>query len=242
MPYSGSPQGLRSALGEGEYMALHKEDAWLIKSVGYKVLSIRDDPIAFAIELRDFREKDPERFERLFGICERLEFVEQLRHTARMAIGHEYTKERQALYQLDRLTTYLMTTCIDIATGKSFESYKVWLARNYKDLDIEDDWNAAIRMLSDTTDKDKAEVARLFVKSTARIHEKLYEPNMSVRRGFVDFICNMDGWFKEWLFNDKYVIQLSSSDIFSEDFQEPRWETLVLRPKSWTGMKVTYHV
>jgi hypothetical protein len=224
MSYSGSPQGLRNALGEGEYMALYKEDAWLTKSVGYKVLSIRDDSIAFAIKLRDLREKDPERFERLFGICERLEFVEQLRHTARMAISHEYEKERHALYQLNRLTTYLMTTCIDIATGERFQNYKTWLSKNYKALDAEDNWEKAIRALSEATDK--AEVAKLFVESTASVYEKNYEPNMSIRRSFVNFICSMDDWFKEWLFNDKYVIQLSSSDIFSEDFQEPRWETL----------------
>jgi hypothetical protein len=197
----------------------------LANSAAYRMLSIGDDAIEFANKLKGLREKDAKQFMRLLGICKRLEFVEQLHHSLRVTATSK--KEREISYQRDRLTTYLTATCIDIAVGQGFQTYNEWLQGVYEadTMGIEN-CKAAIRDLSQA--RTEPEVAQLFVKWTNRIYRQDYSPTMSIRQGFIRFICNLDDWFKEWLF-DEYIIQLSDNAIDLKE--EKNWETLDAQDK-----------
>jgi len=93
-----------------------------------RVLCVEDDLYCgLPMKLRDLEKLTTRnRFERLCGICDRLQFIGQLRHTLSLVVS---TQEHQkAQYQFDRLVTYLTATCIESATqeGKGFEEYDKW--------------------------------------------------------------------------------------------------------------------
>ena len=185
---------------------INEKDSWLIHSVAHKILCARYDPIAFAVKLRDLKNANQSRFEKLFGICARLEFIEQLRHTLSLAVSPKNLQA--ALYQLDRLVTYLTTTCIDIATGERYQAYHEWLQQAYGVNSLGDNWKAAIEELNEA--EGDLEIAELFIKWTSRIYEEDYQEKTSIRRAFKGFVCDMPNWFRKWLFKE-YIIEYSDN-------------------------------
>jgi hypothetical protein len=191
---------------------ISEKDSWLLDSVAQKILREGDNHVSFALRLRDLETEDQGRFWRLFGICARLEFVEQLRHTARLAVCEQGIHTAQ--YQLEMLTTYLTTTCMDIATGGEYEHYWQWLKKAVESRSI-DNWSSAISAL--TAAESSSDIAELFIEWTERIYKKDYLDKMGIRRAFKRFVSDMPNWLKKWLAEAYFLVDgdfLSMSQDF----------------------------
>lgn len=198
--------------------SLPQEDAWLIETSVYKVLGLGEDTIEFALRLRDLHVNNDGRFHRLIGICNRLEFVEQIHLATRIFVSRE--RGFKVTYEMERLITYLTTTCIDVATGESFQTYEAWLQRSFKSGTLDaDTWNSAMQDLSRA---ELDEIPGLFVDLSTRIYRECYEHNQSIRKAFKHFVQDIDDSIKDWLFDD-YFIQFGTSLL---DIREPLWESL----------------
>jgi len=203
---------------------INEQYAELLNSSVYRTLSVGDTPADFADRLEPLRLDNQQRLKRLFGICGRLVFAEQI-HNTPISVTTTTRERIRFLYQIDRLATYLTTTCIDIATGERFQHYHEWLKEAYESNLLSDSWDKAVGELGEA--RSASEIEKLFVKWTFDIYKVDYQSKMSIRQAFKEFVWDTPPWFKEWLFKE-YIVEYLD---FSLKPSEPRWTALADKDK-----------
>jgi len=158
-------------------------------------------------KLNTLQKNDAKRHETLVGVCARLSLVDQIRNIP-FVQDTQMVKE-YFLYQIDRLSAYLTTTCIDVLTGEHYQPYDQWLKDSYESCTLGENWNSTVTELSKVTTP--AETASAFIKWTAKLHKHDYKETMSIRKAFKNFVCKTDTWMKEWLLQNYIVEDLDSN-------------------------------
>ncbi len=72
--------------------SINEEDAWVLSSLAHNLMCVGDNPIELGNRLVGLSK---ERFKRLSGLCSRLGFVEQLRHTVSLVVSEENARAAQ---------------------------------------------------------------------------------------------------------------------------------------------------
>ena len=178
-----------------------------MSTLAHRILLIDQDMEGVQEKLNSLQKNDTKRHETLVGVCARLSLVDQIRNIP--FIQGAQIEEEYFLYQIDRLSAYLTTTCIDVLTGEHYQSYDQWLKESYNSCTLGENWDNAITELSEVTTP--AETASAFIKWTITLHNKDYKETTSVRKGFKKFICNTDNWMREWLLQNYIVEELNSN-------------------------------
>jgi hypothetical protein len=114
-----------------------------LQSVEYRVLkSSKEDDVLFD-SLRELKTNNLEKLKKIFEICARLRFVDQIRYNTVLSLHNDIFDnygfiEKWFQYQLDRLNTYLTLTCIDVASGNDYSRFYEWFSSklNKKNLKI----------------------------------------------------------------------------------------------------------
>lgn len=160
--------------------------------------------------LNALQEDNPKRLETLVGVCARLALVDKIRGFSFIGIA-QFEKEN-FLYQIDRLSAYLTTTCIDVLTGEHYQPYYQWLEESYSNgnLDINNNWDQAITELSQPLMPDKT--ASAFIKWTKKLYEDGYKETTSIRKAFKNFVSLRDNWLKNWILRN-YIVEKLGSDF-----------------------------
>ena len=187
----------------------------LKSSVLYRIVGIGTDPKSFLSMIQFDDDPDNKRFETFTDVCMRLDFVDRLR---KIPINSSSGFERRAiLNQIEKLSMYITTICIDALTNEGYEPYHEWLQKAYRSGNLGVRWSQAItNMRSAKTDQEAGE---LFVKWTSQFHQKEYRDGMSLRKAFRNFVCCTHDWLKRWL-SDLYVIEKTN---FSLQPQSTKW-------------------
>lgn len=173
-----------------------------------KILLIDEATQGTEERLNTLQQNNPKHRETLVGVCARLSLVDQIR--AFPFVGNTPFEKEFFLYQIDRLSAYLTTTCVDVLTGEHYQPYHQWLEEAFKCGVLGDTWNQAITELSQDLTPDKT--ARAFVKWTKGLHEDGYKETTSIRKAFRDFVSMRDDWLKSWLLQN-YVVEEFNSNI-----------------------------
>jgi hypothetical protein len=180
-----------------------------------RVLLIDEDTQGIGDKLDALQQSNSECYYKLIGVCYRLSFIDQVR--ALSFVGSIPFENKNFFYQIDRLSTYLTTTCIDVLTNEHFQTYDRWLEESYKGGLLGDTWNQAIAELSKGLTPDKT--ASAFVKWTKKLHKDGYEEKTSIRRAFKNFVSDRDDWLKNWLLQNYIVEELNSKSKFRKGWQ-----------------------
>jgi hypothetical protein len=104
-----------------------------LQSVEYRVLkSSKEDDVLFD-SLRELKTNNLEKLKKIFEICARLRFVDQIRYNTVLSLHNDIFDnygfiEKWFQYQLDRLNTYLTLTCIDVASGNDYSRFYEWFS------------------------------------------------------------------------------------------------------------------
>jgi len=93
------------------------------------VLAIDGLPQGIEEKFKVLQQSDPKRLEILVGVCARLSLIDQIRGFS--FSGSTQFEKENFHYQIDRLSVYLTTTCIDVLTGEHFQPYHQWLKESY---------------------------------------------------------------------------------------------------------------
>jgi hypothetical protein len=172
-----------------------------------RVLLIDEATQGLEEKLYALQQSNPKRLEILIGVCARLSLVDQIRDFS--FVGSTQSEKEYFLYQIDRLSAYLTTTCIDVLTGEHYQPYHQWLEDSYKGEVLGDAWNQAITELSQHLTPDKT--ASAFVKCTKSLYEDGYKETTSIRKAFKNFVSVRDNWLKNWLLQNYVVEELNSN-------------------------------
>jgi len=176
-----------------------------LQSVEYGVLksSYKDD-VLFG-SLRELKASNLEELKKIFEICARLKFVDQIRYDTVLSKHNDIFEkfgdlEKRFQYQLDRLKTYLTLTCIDVASGNDHIRFDEWLTSKLKS-DFDDlpiSFKSRISSIVDITDKEEiASFLREWINKDLRDE---YLNDYGLKRNFVSFINQeIPPWLKEWL-------------------------------------------
>ena len=171
------------------------------------VLLIDDATHDVEEKLNALQQSSPKRHETLIGVCARLSLIDQIRGFS--FVGSTQFETRNFLYQIDRLSAYLTTTCIDVLTNEHYQPYHLWLEESHKDGSLGNTWNRAVNELSQSLTPDKT--ASAFVKWTKDLFNKEYNETTSIRKAFKNFVSARDGWLKNWLLQNYIVEKLNSN-------------------------------
>lgn len=172
-----------------------------------RVLLLDETAQSIERKLNTLQENDPKRLETLVGVCARLSLIDQIRMFS-FAGSTQYERDN-FLYQINRLSSYLTTTCIDILTGEHYQPYYQWLEEAYKSGTLGDTWDQAITELSKCVTQEKT--ASMFVKQTKNLHEHGYKETTSMRKAFKDFVSEGESKLKDWLLQNYIVEELNSN-------------------------------
>jgi hypothetical protein len=180
-----------------------------------KVLLIDNATPSTEGKLNALQQSNPKRLETLIGVCARLSLVDQIRGFSIM--GDTLSEKENFLYQIDRLSAYLTTTCIDVLTGEHYQPYHQWLEESYRAGSLGNTWSHAITELSQSPTPDITAIA--FVKWTKKLHEDWYKETTSVRESFKNFVSTRDGWLKSWLIQNYIVEELNANFEPKQEWQ-----------------------
>lgn len=175
----------------------------LADSTPQKILFVGDDSIDFQQKLLFLKRNHAERYNKLWGVCARLQFVEHLLNSASfMVIDHI---EPMATYQAERTAAYLTATCIDVIAGKSFKKYLNWLMDKTKG-QAENVFGRSCKLPLSTID----EAETFITEISASLYDE-YENESSIGRNFRRLIMGNYDWLTNWLIKS-YIIE--KGDIF----------------------------
>lgn len=152
--------------------------------------------------LKAFAKTDRKRLETLIGVCARLFFVDQI--CAFPTLGNSQLERDNLFYQINRLSSYLTTTCIDVLTGERYQPYDQWFENAYNKGTLDDSWKQAISELSQCVNPD--DTACKFLELTKDLHKRAYKETMSIRKSFKNFVSERDGGLKKWLL-ENYIVE-----------------------------------
>lgn len=190
-------------------------DKELKNSVLYRIIGIGADPKEFLSMIQFDDDPNKKRFETFSDVCMRLDFVDRLRKIP--IISASVFEKRAILNQIEKLSMYISTICIDALTNEGYEPYHEWLQKAHRSGNLGVRWSQAITdMRSAQTDQEAGE---LFVHWTSQFHQKEYRDGMSIRKAFRNFVCCTHDWLKRWL-SDLYVIEKTNSSLQP---QSPKW-------------------
>lgn len=173
-----------------------------------RVLLIDESTQGIEERLNALQQSNPKRCNTLNGVCVRLSMVDQI-HGCSFTGNTQWEKEN-FLYQIDRLSAYLTTTCIDVLTNEHFQDYYQWLKESHEGGVLGDIWRQAFTELSQTVTPD--ETANAFVKWTEVLHTKGYKETTSIRKAFKNFVSMRDDWLKNWILQN-YVVEEVNANI-----------------------------
>jgi hypothetical protein len=156
--------------------------------------------------IHDMQQKNPKRLEILVGVCARLLLIDQI--CGLSFAGNTRSEKESFLYQIDRLSAYLTTTCIDVVTGEHYQAYDEWLEESYKAGILDHIWKKVVAELPQTPTSD--EIGNIFVKWTKELYKKEYNETTSIRKAFMDFVSAREDWLKNWLLQNYIVEELNS--------------------------------
>lgn len=187
----------------------------LKNSVLYRIVGIGTNPKEFSSMIQFDDDPNNKRCETFSDVCMRLDFVDRLR---KIPINSTSAFEKRViLNQIEKLSMYITTICIDALTNEGYEPYYKWLQKAFRSGNLGVRWSQAItEMRSAQTNQEAGE---LFVQWTSQFHQKEYIEGMSIRKAFKNFVCCMHDWLKRWL-SDLYVIEKTN---FSLQPQSPKW-------------------
>ncbi len=201
---------------------LSNEEVQLLLSFAPRVLCEGNDLVDFARRLKKLRDENQILFERLYGICLRLRFIEQIRES-RILVLQSQDMDRaqtQAEYQIGRLSTYLTATCIDVAAGKdkTYKEFHEYLLGEIKGLSRSPDHNGLVATLTQSTSE-----ATTLTKLKGWIDTLLenYFREYGVRRAFSRVIFDLPAWMRGWL-ADIYFIRDGDLTMF-ESYRIQQW-------------------
>lgn len=180
-----------------------------------RVLLIDEATPGIEERLNALQQSNLKRLEILVGVCARLSLVDQIRGFS--FVGSTQFEKENFLYQIDRLSAYLTTTCIDVLTGEQYQPYHQWLEESYKGGVLGDTWNQAITELSQDLTPDKT--ASVFVKWTKSLYKGGYNETSSIRKAFKNFVGVRDDWLKNWLLQNYIVEELNSNFKSKKNWQ-----------------------
>jgi hypothetical protein len=199
---------------------------WLLHSSGMKILREGQEFRDIFVRLMDIHDTNNSLSKKLHQICARLEFVEQLKYTSALWVGHN--QERAAQYQLDRLITYLTLTCVDIAAGREFKDFPKWLKDELQKENLRTSLSEMIATLQSThTSLELQESIGLWVRKL--YHEDYLDlDNQGIGRKFRKFLSDdLPEWLRNWfaevyviVYGDKIPFLFSQSDWFKLDVLE----------------------
>jgi len=172
-----------------------------------RVLLIDDATYNVEEKFNALQQSNPKRLEILAGVCARLSLVDQIRGFS--FVGNTQFEKESFLYQIDRLSAYLTTTCIDVLTGEHYQSYYQWLEKSFNTGSLGNMWNLAVTELSQSLKPDKT--ASAFLKWTKKLHEDGYKETSSIVKAFGNFVSERDDWLKNWLLQNYIVEELNSN-------------------------------
>lgn len=159
------------------------------KSMTYKILGAKDSP-EFIKQKLDLL--DNTGYETIIKVCWRLKFIEQI-ETSNIKHTIEY------LHYLDRLKMYLSTTCIDILTHESYESFIVWVKKASSEKSVETKLKQLISDVSHESNEQTAQ--KVLLDWLDELYTNEYNPKMSISRAFRSFISKTPKWFQDWITN-----------------------------------------
>lgn len=157
------------------------------ESMAYKILGLEDSPESIKQKLDLL---DSASYETIIKVCWRLKFIEQI-ETSNIKRTIEY------LHYLDRLKMYLSTTCIDILTHESYESFVAWIKKSSSDKSVETKLRLLISEVTRNSDEQTAQKALL--DCLEELYTDEYNPKMSISRAFRSFISKTPKWFQDWI-------------------------------------------
>lgn len=182
------------------------EKSRLRESFAFSVLSEGDYSNEFIDRLFELSINDSKLFDKLFGICRRLEFIEHMRWAKPISISDSH--QQIFGYSLDRLVAYLSSTCIEIAVSPSFQSYAEWLKTAVDSGSLESELQL---MFDDSIPNSLGNNVTKFVTTT---YESNYLDDTGLTRSFRKFFTeNMPDWLQQWTANTYYLIE---GDLFDE--------------------------
>lgn len=183
--------------------SVDNESLNLLQSTPYKILREGDATSDLIAKLKTLKQQDNARFNKLFGICSRLEFVEQLRYTPDIAYRND-PKLAAFQYNTERLCAYLTTTCIEIAATQHYQLFPDWLKNSLKPKSLDSHIASAIQELTLANSEDL--VKTLLVKWTKILHDEDYKNALGLNRSFKRFFEDLPEWMTRWL-GDIYFIE-----------------------------------
>jgi hypothetical protein len=167
----------------------------------HRVLRINDDVMEFSRALYRYHQTDPEGLRFVESVCARLDFIERLRaNRPTDSLEHDILPFG---FDLDRLTSYLSVTCIDVVARDKYKAFPQWLEQASKDLPGHPIISEAFQELGRSG---TATINEAFVWATKRIFEGDYAEIAGMRRGFRRFFASLPVWLKHWLGSVYFIV------------------------------------
>lgn len=183
-----------------------QEYQWLIGSSGMKVLQEELGFEEIFVPLMDIHANNPDLSKKLHQICDRLVFVERLKHGSTFKLG--FNESRISQYQLDRLVLYMSLTCIDAAAGREYKSFESWLR---KELKLESPRASVSEMLDNLlVCEDHSKLKKALSTWVCKLHAKEYleTDKEGIGRKFRSFLStDLPEWVQAWLANVYVIVE-----------------------------------
>lgn len=176
-------------------LLLPSDEYWLTQSNAQKVLYLGDDQQAFYDGLIELKAADAERFQRLLGISNRLQMVEELAQNTLIRVSEHWEGFTQD--QLERIARYLATTCIDVAAGRaSHKTYPEWLTDSSNLIDSREALQSSVNSILEAASTNGS-VAEFILQNESLF--KRYQESYGVVRNFRRLINSQPLWLREYL-------------------------------------------
>jgi hypothetical protein len=191
----------------------------LAGSVAQKILYQDQDMNDFLLRLHNLRINKKRQFDRLMGICSRLELIEVIKNSATYYLPNIINNRTN--YQIERLTAYLATTCIDVLAGKNnYKQFDRWLTDEIYSGVLLPQFDTAINNL--TAAPNTQEVVRRLSEETRILYE-YYQSNYGIGRNFKRVITENPPWVLNWLANTYFIVENNNIIDYLAQLQNLPW-------------------
>jgi hypothetical protein len=213
------------------------EQSWVQRSAVYKILNEGDEPASFTEKLVLLRRSNRELFDKLFQICRRLEFVENLRYIQSVSVSESGVPAFSS--HIDRLCLYLTTTCIEIAASTKHVRYQEWLPK-----DISSDHESAelTTLLDKLENPPSRNIIKKSLKSFITSTTGRYYKQFGLFRAFRRFFTDLPKWLQEWVGQVYFLVDGNVIDrLFN--FDQCKWLSLsALERCEWVADYLYEHI
>jgi hypothetical protein len=202
-----------------------------MQSAALIILREGEDQATFIPRLFLLQNKEPEKYEILNEVCERMQFIEILKYSDfywSLISPNNPQVLLQVQYQLDRLLSYLTLTCLDAIShdGRKYSEFNNWISNEITN-GVNVELSQAITNLR-TLPTDRASVLE-FPKVIDKYYSR-YKKSFGIGRSFKKAVrCFGTTWLHPWL-SDIYIIN-KNINIRKPINMEITWEKITTRNK-----------